>query len=222
MILGLVVVGLIAVQAQAVDTYWQGTTGDWFDPANWSAGVPHDELDAYIRNGGTAQIGHGNAYTYYTYIGIDPFSLDGVDGSGSLLQTGGNLTAVQVYLSGPLESPGNYTLKRGRLSAAQLLIGQDLGSGEFVQTGGISNITWQVTVGDNKWSSGQWGWGDLGRQKCTAIWWRAAELISREPAQLRECQHICRSGLTDHLRRGLRSANPVPALQLQGPGACCR
>ena len=37
-------------------TTWTDGTGNWFMPANWSAGVPNSSTIADINNGGTAQI----------------------------------------------------------------------------------------------------------------------------------------------------------------------
>ena len=52
---------VFAAIAAGGDTYWQhdpGSPGDWFDPANWTAGVPSSVTydEAYIENGGTAQV----------------------------------------------------------------------------------------------------------------------------------------------------------------------
>src|ERR1700693_1276535 len=40
-------------------TTWTGSTGDWFTDGNWDNPVPCSTTDAYINNGGGAQI---NAY----------------------------------------------------------------------------------------------------------------------------------------------------------------
>ena len=42
--------------AGAVDTYWTGTTGDWFSLSNWMYAVPVYGDVAHIDNGGTAEI----------------------------------------------------------------------------------------------------------------------------------------------------------------------
>src|SRR6476620_9907803 len=43
-------------------TIWTGQSGDWFQPVNWSDGVPTSSTDAAeINNGGTAQIETGAA-----------------------------------------------------------------------------------------------------------------------------------------------------------------
>ncbi len=44
-----------SASAQAA-TEWQGDTGDWFEPSNWTAGVPTPSIDAWIDNGGTARV----------------------------------------------------------------------------------------------------------------------------------------------------------------------
>ena len=47
---------ITSVPAFAQTTVWTDATGDWFSPANWSAGVPDSTTTAQINNGGTAQI----------------------------------------------------------------------------------------------------------------------------------------------------------------------
>jgi hypothetical protein len=49
----LAIVAFVAPSVSA-QTTWTATTGDWFDAANWSAGVPNSSTDAQIDNNGTA------------------------------------------------------------------------------------------------------------------------------------------------------------------------
>ena len=55
-----------------IDTYWQGTTGDWSDPANWSNGVPDTfDHDAYVNNGGTVRITQPGAACNWLHLGLN-------------------------------------------------------------------------------------------------------------------------------------------------------
>src|SRR3954469_5312307 len=69
-------------------TFWTAGTGDWFTPANWSAGVPDQNgvanLDAVVANGGTAQLLAFGASVRRLRIGRQ-------EGAGSLLLSGGGL-----------------------------------------------------------------------------------------------------------------------------------
>ena len=49
----------------AQTTVWTDGTGNWFTPANWSAGVPNSSPIADINNGGTAQITSSGAMGHY-------------------------------------------------------------------------------------------------------------------------------------------------------------
>lgn len=54
-------------------TIWTDAGGDWFDAANWSAGVPDLTMDAQINNGGTARIDSGRtASAQTTALGLNP------------------------------------------------------------------------------------------------------------------------------------------------------
>ena len=51
-----VLLGLIVARAEAGQTSWQGGTGDWSTDSNWDNDEPTASDDAWINNGGTAQI----------------------------------------------------------------------------------------------------------------------------------------------------------------------
>jgi T5SS/PEP-CTERM-associated repeat protein len=59
--------------------------GNWFNPANWSAGVPDSNTTTEINNGGTAQITSGNATAGQVQLGVD------AQHSGTLSISGGSL-----------------------------------------------------------------------------------------------------------------------------------
>src|SRR4051794_31526178 len=53
---------------------WQGSpgsVGDWFNPANWSSGVPYEQLFSTIDNNGTAKISSGSAAAGLLRVGLD-------------------------------------------------------------------------------------------------------------------------------------------------------
>jgi T5SS/PEP-CTERM-associated repeat protein len=60
---------LLAPNAAAQETRWRAGTGDWFEPANWTAGVPTTSKDAVIDNGGTAQIASPGAAPRHLFVG---------------------------------------------------------------------------------------------------------------------------------------------------------
>ncbi|MCD4699849.1 MAG: hypothetical protein K8R91_04675, partial [Phycisphaerae bacterium] len=141
----------------ADETWWQhdpATPGDWFDDANWTSGVPGLEDYASIYNGGTAVIAAGDALAKHISIGraagrYPPSYLFGPPCLGALVQTGGTATfSGSIYMSGSLDAPGTYTMSGGRLSVGRVVVGHGLGSGHFVQIGGISSIGGELKVGD--------------------------------------------------------------------------
>jgi len=60
---------LIAGSASAQTTSWRTGTGSWFEPGNWTTGVPTSGVTAWIDNGGTAQIGRPGAEAEDVYVG---------------------------------------------------------------------------------------------------------------------------------------------------------
>ena len=80
---------LLAVSPPAaaqMQTFWGDGTGDWFNAANWSAGVPNSSITAKINNGGTAQIGAAGAAASDLDLGVDTAHTGtvAIDGSGEL------------------------------------------------------------------------------------------------------------------------------------------
>ena len=69
--------------AALVDTYWKAGTGDYFDPNNWTEGLPAHS--ATIANGGTAQITYSGTASTYVYVGNFP-----PGSSGHVEVTGGD------------------------------------------------------------------------------------------------------------------------------------
>lgn len=150
LVLSLFAVALCATVALAEDNHWQGdpaVSEDWFDPANWTLGVPTEDHSAYIENGGKAGIHAGDAFAKYVYIGntsSDPVS----SSTGAIMQTGGNMKiANYMYLTGPMDTPGTYTMTGGALESSGIQVGRYLGNGLFTQIGG-NNTTFGLNIGD--------------------------------------------------------------------------
>src|SRR5258708_22026459 len=82
----------------AANTSWQlapRATGNWFDAANWSAGVPTSTFGEteYIDNAGTAQVSSGTANWDYLQVGFNNIGHlvhAGGNGSGRYLSVGYN------------------------------------------------------------------------------------------------------------------------------------
>jgi T5SS/PEP-CTERM-associated repeat protein/autotransporter-associated beta strand protein len=78
-------------------TVWIDANGDWFDAANWSAGVPDLTTDAQVNNGGIARIDLGRAASAQT-MGLGFNSSD----SGNLLLDRGSSLATNVIAVGQM------------------------------------------------------------------------------------------------------------------------
>ncbi|MHB9044657.1 MAG: PEP-CTERM sorting domain-containing protein [Pirellulales bacterium] len=138
------VLGLVAV-AGAGTTSWKrnpANPGDWSDVANWTDGLPDASSDAYINNGGTAQIGTGGAASNYLYLNR------AVGSSATLVHTGGNNTVRSaMFLGSDLNTNGVYQLSgSGALTAGGESIGH-YGTGRFIQTGGGNTVQSSLFVG---------------------------------------------------------------------------
>jgi fibronectin-binding autotransporter adhesin len=124
--------------AVAVSTDWKlatGTVGDWFDPANWTNGVPVSGKIANITNGGTASISAGSTYA------------DGIDlsnaNTSTLLQTGStsSLGTSSIWIGSSAGTSGLYQIGGGTFTVGiyGLSLGRS-GSGHMVQTDGNVNL----------------------------------------------------------------------------------
>jgi autotransporter-associated beta strand protein len=107
-----------ATPALALPLVWDNYTGtgvgNWFDPANWSAGVPTLADEVRFHSNGTANIASGNATANRLTIGA------GAGTGGTINLSGGSLTSI-------------YDIK----------VGSGAGSaGTFNQTGGNISIPW--------------------------------------------------------------------------------
>ncbi len=169
----IILVAVVAVSAgPGVDSYWQGTTGDWFDPANWNGGVPTTDNTAYISNGGTAEMTTGVAepmnlvlayaswQSGHAVLGDGGRLLTGAlavgwGGTGSFVQTGGvGEVGLLVLGNYSRSSHGTYELSDGRLIVRKYVEIGGWGTGHFMQTGGRLDVSGYLDLGLRSWSSG--------------------------------------------------------------------
>ncbi len=115
---------LLAVSPPAaaqMQTFWGDGTGDWFNAANWSAGVPNSNITAKINNGGTAQIGAAGAAASDLDLGVDTAHTGtvAIDGSGELsigaiLDVGVNGTGtLNITNGGAVSAPDHCWIAEG-------------------------------------------------------------------------------------------------------------
>ena len=143
---------------RAEDTYWVGTTGDWFDPANWQYKVPEAGDAAYIDNGGTAEIGAGSAQAQIVYAGFA--------NTGSINHTGGTVGLGEIFLGHFGNSIGIYNLSGtgGLTTTSRQVIGWESGSkGIFNQTGGTNSTSSYIVLGYFSGSEGTYNLSGTGQ-----------------------------------------------------------
>jgi hypothetical protein len=139
---------LSSTAAEAV--YWNNPLeGDWYDSANWGAGVPFWNTDVLIDNCGTARIAGGSAYALSLSMG--DFQ------SGAVDQTGGSLRVRMNLTLGERRGTGTYTLK----GAADLWVGDYLylgewgnGQGHLIQDSGTVTVVGRLEMADRDASKG--------------------------------------------------------------------
>jgi len=145
----ILVVAMSAAGASAAngpyETAWQAdpaTPGDWFNPANWTFGLPTTTGHpgrAVIDNAGTALISSGYAAAHDLDIGRF--------GTGAVIQSGGAAEATSLFLLGyEGGSKGSYTLLGGSFKAMWATVGNAWGSGQFTQIGGMAEFTQSLQV----------------------------------------------------------------------------
>ena len=142
-----------------VDTYWQhdpATPGDWFDPLNWSNGVPMFLSKAYIDNNGTADINAGKALAADLYVGYNAGQSGSVEFSGSGQWTGavwmGGISSTTLYLGYNPGSTGTCELSdSANINSTEEYVGYG-GTGTFTQTGGTNTISGALLLGESNGS----------------------------------------------------------------------
>jgi hypothetical protein len=148
---------IVRAQGSPPTTSWIGSKGDWFNCSNWSGVCPNPLVDAFINNGGQAQIltgsvpatadsltlGDQQGDSGGVVIDTDPAILDigssscrgdfyiGNQGSGSVsITTGGRLRNRYAYIAAGPKSYGNVTVKGvGTHTQSQWNIFGDAGNG---------------------------------------------------------------------------------------------
>jgi T5SS/PEP-CTERM-associated repeat protein len=93
-------------QGVRAQTIWTNASGDWFNPANWSIGVPNSSTDGEINNNGTARIALTGAATASLYLGFGPID------SGNLLVSGSG-TLTSSFLAVGSSGAGTVTVQSG-------------------------------------------------------------------------------------------------------------
>ena len=131
-------------------TQWKrgsATPGDWFDNANWTAGVPSADTHTYIDNG-TAMIAAGSALADDVYVG------ETAGQTAAVQQTGGSLVTVSpMYVGYQDNSAGFYTMSgTGSLDTSTLYLGY-WGQGTFTHSAGV-NAPRSLTMGHKAGSRG--------------------------------------------------------------------
>jgi len=154
-------------------TFWVADgVGNWFVPANWSAGVPGSSSNAEINNGGTARlfdfaqagifgIGNstGNSGTLEILGGNATFNeiAVGKSGTGALrIENGGILSTDKAYLAAFQEGTGSATVTgaNSNFDTKQLSVGL-FGAGTLaIANGGRLSSDIEAYIGDVTGSTG--------------------------------------------------------------------
>ena len=77
---------LLAATSARAQTSWNNATGSWFNPANWSAGLPPNARGTIVGNGGTANIDAGLLANAGLTLNINGGSTVNLQAPGSSLQ----------------------------------------------------------------------------------------------------------------------------------------
>ena len=129
-----------AAPAFAQTTVWTDGTGNWFNPANWSAGVPTSSTIAQINNAGTTQITSSGAAASLLELGVgagDAGTLS-ISGAGTLQDEG----AMYVGEGGA----GTLSITAGAtVSSSLFALGQSPGSSGTAMVSGVGS-TWTNSV----------------------------------------------------------------------------
>jgi T5SS/PEP-CTERM-associated repeat protein len=129
------------VEVPLGETVWTDGTGDWFNPANWSAGVPNSSVIALINNGGTAQITSGAAAASELELGVGAQDVGtlSTSGSGNLQDEG----SLYVARSGT----GTLNVVNGSVvSSTRFIIGENSGSNGTATVSGSGSMWTNLVV----------------------------------------------------------------------------
>ena len=129
------------VEVPLGETLWIDGTGDWFNPSNWSAGVPNSSTIALINNGGTAQITSGGAAASEVELGVGAQDVGTLSTSGSgSLQDEGSLYVGRSG-TGTLDVTGGSVV-----SSTRFIIGENSGSNGTATVSGSGSMWTNIAV----------------------------------------------------------------------------
>lgn len=128
-------------------------SGSWFDSTKWSSGVPDSTKDAFINNGGTAEVNSTGAQACNLTLGYAAAESGKVSvAGGSLAVT--NEVEVGAYGKGTLTITNGETVSAGLLTIAALQ-GTSDSVGTVTVDGGTFTINTRADVaGDNGTTGG--------------------------------------------------------------------
>ena len=134
-------------------TTWTDTgTGSWFDPTKWSNGVRNSNKNAFINNGGTANINSAGAAACNLILGFEATE------SGTVSVNGGTLAVDHEVEVGAL-GKGKLTITNGGTVTADLatiaaLQGIPASNGTVTVDGGTFTINTRADVGGDNGNQG--------------------------------------------------------------------
>jgi len=145
---------------QAIDHYWNVSSGDWSDtsPYPWSISPePTSSDNVYINNGGTVNVTQSGEVCDCLYLGKN--SSD----TGTIILSGtGQLSTYAEFIG--YSGTGTFYQSGGQLSTSLEFIGCS-GTGTFYQSGGTNTIgiSAELCLGDNTGSSGTYNLSGTGQ-----------------------------------------------------------
>jgi autotransporter-associated beta strand protein len=123
----------ILVTPASAQSSWTGATGDWFNPANWSLGVPNSAtVLPTVGNGGTAQIAGA--------VNLGNNAIFVTNNSTVELQSGGSIAAGSVIVDA-----GGELLFNGSTAVNATIA---LGAGAVLHSSLTGNLTSRLVFGD--------------------------------------------------------------------------
>jgi len=131
------------------DTIWQAGTGNWLTNGNWDNNAPNNGTDAFIQNGGTAQLtGGAVGAANQVFLGI-------LDGSEGTLQVSGAGTTLTINVDTVLGGQDSFTI--GGNGILTISAGAVVNTGGFGVIGGIEDSSGTATISgaNSEWNISQ-------------------------------------------------------------------
>jgi T5SS/PEP-CTERM-associated repeat protein len=140
--------GLLTGWAQS--TTWKGMVGDWFEPENWTFGVPGPgAAPTAVIHAGVALIDSGTADINVLYLsGTNPVSAPG------LVISNGGLISDGIVVGSETQESGVMLVEGGRILALASVIVGASGTGTLNLSRSASFLTANLTVGANAGGTG--------------------------------------------------------------------